>query len=1234
MLSGVVGSVFTPAWVTEDVKAAPLQQAATNIVISEFRTVGPLGGNDEFIELYNPTSSSIDISGWQVWGSNSSSSTSNRKTIPSSATSNIPPGGHYLITHTGSTYVASADTTYVSGITNDGGIAIFASTDLINPVDQVGMSAGAAYKEGTVLTPLSVSTNQSYERDAGGLLDSCDDTGNNLADFQLINPSNPQSSTSPRRLCGVASDLIITMDSNGSTSITPTVGTTITFTINITNSGPNDATNVTVKDDLPTGLTYVSDTGTGAFNSGTGIWTIASLPSGSSATLEITATVASGGTKINQAEVWSADQIDSDSIAGNNSTTEDDNASVTITPPTFGSADLSLTKTVNNSSPVVGDNIVFTLTVNNAAGPDNAEGIQVKDLIPDLLSAGLVYVSDDGSGVYNSVTGIWNVGTLAVGASEILKITAKVTTIDPKINTATITQSYQADTNSSNNSASVTVTPSGGVADLSLTMDMNKAVPGVAGTVVFTITVTNTDPLYDATNVEVKDLLPTGLTYVSDSGSGTYNKTTGIWSVGTLAKNSSKVLNITAKVDSSGTRTNLAEIWDADQTDPDSTAGNSSTTEDDDDSEDVQVADLSLTKTMSNVNPSVGQSVVFEITVSNSSAYDDATNVQVKDLLPSSFTYVSDNSLSIGTSYNPSPASGIWNVGTLASGTSKTLTITTTVNSSTLIINQAEVSQSDQIDLDSVPNNDSRVEDDDASAPSADLSLTHSVNNENPDINDNVVFTITVTNNGIGGTTNVQVKDLLPSGLTYVSDTGSGAYNKTTGIWTVGTLSNGTSEVLSITAKVTTSGIKTNSAEVWKSDESDPDSVPGNGSTTEDDDASATVTSYRSIIINEVAWAGTGSSASLLSDQWIELYNPGTTSINITGWTLKSTSGSINITLSGTIKAGEYFLLERDDNSTVSDITADQIYTGALSVSGEVLTLRDGLTNFIDTANGNGGSWPKGNSSTYGTMERLGTSAESDSTWATNTGVKKNGKNANSEAILGTPRGVNSTGATPTATPVPINPTSSTLVGRPIINEYLARPGYDWNQDGVVDVFDEFIEIKNIGPVDINLNGWKLDDEDGLGSAPFTISDVTLKPGERAVFYGLETNILLSDGGDTVRLMNASNKVYDAHTYAIAKVEDESWCRLPDGNGSWFEDCTPTPNLTNTREGQAPTMPSGDDFESPVCSLPDTLPEDFLLAECRGYGANIWRSMYWDETGWQGDQFVPSNRSKQASFVE
>ncbi|MBL8080546.1 MAG: lamin tail domain-containing protein [Anaerolineales bacterium] len=412
-----------------------------------------------------------------------------------------------------------------------------------------------------------------------------------------------------------------------------------------------------------------------------------------------------------------------------------------------------------------------------------------------------------------------------------------------------------------------------------------------------------------------------------------------------------------------------------------------------------------------------------------------------------------------------------------------------------------------------------------------------------------------------------------------------------------------------------------------------------------------------SLVINEIAWAGTAAST---GDEWIEIYNPagGIGCTNLTGWVLRSEDGSPSISLSGVIQDDGYFLLERTDDTTVSDITADQIYTGELSNSGEKLYLENNGIR-IDSANIDGGSWPAGSTSTFGSMERLMKSgvivSDSPTTWLTNTGVVKNGLDAglpngctvsvncttNPRAMNGTPRAQNWAAAvtptpsrtatsTRTSTPLP----TAVPVGRPVINEFLPRPGFDWNQDGNVDVFDEFIEIKNLGPVDINLGGWKLDDEANLGSNPFTLPSVTLKPGERIAFYGLQTNILLSDGGDTVRLLNSNNKVYDSRTYKIAKVEDQSVCRLfPDGSGSWYEDCIPTPNLINSRDGEVPVMPDAG-FESPVCDLPDTLPEAFLIAECRGYGANLWRTMFWDASGWGNDVFVPANRSKWESFVE
>ncbi len=406
-------------------------------------------------------------------------------------------------------------------------------------------------------------------------------------------------------------------------------------------------------------------------------------------------------------------------------------------------------------------------------------------------------------------------------------------------------------------------------------------------------------------------------------------------------------------------------------------------------------------------------------------------------------------------------------------------------------------------------------------------------------------------------------------------------------------------------------------------------------STSTDNSVTFAASSARSIIINEVAWAGTTSS--LTGDEWIELYNTTNATVNITGWTLRAADGTPSITLSGTIPAGGYFLLERDDDSTVSDIPADQVYTGELSNSGEALSLRDGSGTVIDTANGNGGSWPKGSSSTYETMERIGTSTESDSSWLTNTSAKRNGKNANGGNILGTPKNANSQAATPTpsSTPVPTStpiPTRVVIDPRPIINEILARPGFDWNQDRKADVFDEFVEIKNLTAIDISLSGWKLDTVNGKKS--FSLPAVTLKPGERIVFYSKETNLLLSDGGETVRLINSNGKIYDAFTYNVARAEDASFCRLPDGNpgDSWFEDCTPTPNLANTREGQAPE--SIDGAGSPVCNLPDTIPLDFFIPECHGYGAGIWNPFYWDFTNWIDKLWIKQADEKWRTFIE
>ncbi|MEW6404867.1 MAG: lamin tail domain-containing protein [Chloroflexota bacterium] len=387
------------------------------------------------------------------------------------------------------------------------------------------------------------------------------------------------------------------------------------------------------------------------------------------------------------------------------------------------------------------------------------------------------------------------------------------------------------------------------------------------------------------------------------------------------------------------------------------------------------------------------------------------------------------------------------------------------------------------------------------------------------------------------------------------------------------------------------------------------------------------------LVINEVAWAGTAANT---SDEWLELYNPGTLGcIDLDGWRLRAEDGSLDIDLSGeVIQAGGYFLLERTDDTTVSDITADLIYTGDLSNEGEKLFLENNGVR-IDSANIDAGPWPAGSTTSFRSMERYRSNVSDIPTnWVTNTGVVRNGKDANGASINGTPRQQNwaaivtiTPTRTPTKRPTPRPPTPS---GRPVINEFLPRPGFDWNQDGRIDVFDEFIEIKNIGPVAINISGWTLDDG---GTNSFSLPSITLDPGDRVLFYGLETNILLSDGGDQVRLLSSGGVIMDSYTYGIVKEVDQSWCRLPEGR-DWYDDCVPTPGLLNTREGEVPAMPPRNPLQPAICQLPDTLPSDFLFAECNGYGANMWSSMYWDEDGWQGEQLVPDNESKWQSFIQ
>lgn len=134
--------------------------------------------------------------------------------------------------------------------------------------------------------------------------------------------------------------------------------------------------------------------------------------------------------------------------------------------------------------------------------------------------------------------------------------------------------------------------------------------------------------------------------------------------------------------------------------------------------------------------------------------------------------------------------------------------------------------------------------------PFADLSLAKTVSNANPPANGTVTYTLTVTSSGIstGPASGITVRDTLPAGFAYTSSSGTGTFDSSTGVWSVGSLAPGASASITITGVAYTSGTtETNTAEITASSLPDLDSVVNNGSTVEDDYATVNYTTQTRI---------------------------------------------------------------------------------------------------------------------------------------------------------------------------------------------------------------------------------------------------------------------------------------------------------------------------------------------------------------------------------------------------
>jgi uncharacterized repeat protein (TIGR01451 family) len=344
------------------------------------------------------------------------------------------------------------------------------------------------------------------------------------------------------------------------------IGKNLTYTVTVSNNGPDAATKVSVTDKLPSGATFVSVTPNQGACNGTNSVTcdLGTINKGASATVTLVVTPTSAGTLTNTASVTASE---SDPNPVNNTATQE-------TQVTKGSADLFLTKTDSQDPLIVGNTLTYTLTVVNN-GPDQATGVILTDPLPE----GITFVSagfSQGGCTKESNTLTCNLGTLANAASAVVTIVVTPTKPGVITNTAHV-ELNETDSNPENNTASQSTTIQA-VADLAVSQSDSPDPVNVGENLTYAITINNNGPSA-ATAIIVSDALPSGVTRISavpTQGSCSGNAII-VCTLGDLASGGSAKVTIVVKAPTTaGTLTNRVEVG-SNETDP--TPSNNTSTE-------------------------------------------------------------------------------------------------------------------------------------------------------------------------------------------------------------------------------------------------------------------------------------------------------------------------------------------------------------------------------------------------------------------------------------------------------------------------------------------------------------------------------------------------------------------------------------------------------------------------------------------------------------------------------
>jgi len=616
----------------------------------------------------------------------------------------------------------------------------------------------------------------------------------NTATVATAGDANAANDTASDPLSVVAPDLTIAKAATGAF----VVGSNASYTLDVSNVGTGSTTGaITVTDGIPSGLTFVSASGTGwscAFAAGSVSCTTpgpvaagASLP-----TITLTVTVGAGAqpSVVNTASVATPNDIN----AGNNS------ASVTTPVGATPVIDLAITKS-HSGNFVSGGSGSYTLLVRNVGTIATAGAITVTDNLP----AGLSFVSGSGAGWSCSAVGqavsCTNAGPIAAGALSTIALTVAVAPSAPASVTNTATVSTPGDANAGNNTSSDPTTIVSGV-DLSISKTSTSPMT-VGQNATYLLDVTNLGPSVTTGAITVTDVLPAGLTYVSAAGAGfscsAVGQTVTCTAPGPMTVGQSVGITLTVAVGSAAvpTVTNTATVATLGDNNPSNNSSSVSTNV-------ASGVDLAISKVAGALV--TGTNGTFTLDVRNVGTGATTGTITVTDNLANGLTYVS----ATGNGFSCSVAGQLvtcTRAATLAPGQSVSLTLTVAVSATagTAIANTATVSTPGDSNL---PNNSASVGPVTVGTPAPDLAIAKSVSGTIV-AGGNATFVITINNQGQGSTTGpIIVTDNLAPGLTYVSASGTGwscqAVAQVVTCTNPGPLAPGATSVLQLTAQVAT----------------------------------------------------------------------------------------------------------------------------------------------------------------------------------------------------------------------------------------------------------------------------------------------------------------------------------------------------------------------------------------------------------------------------------------------